>query len=206
MEGSDQIIDLDTLTTTDSGIVFQFYKDSFDAPAGKGSGEKIEPPERRLEFPDLSSKGKFPNWRRKLDNSWIHEDTPFFLDERHWNSVEHYVRANFFKKTAPGFYEKFSADSGVVPLSNSLKHAVAATSKSGKLDGETIRPEDVNMDPEFPGKNEKEATFEAMSAKFSQIPHFRELLTSTKKATLKKYKKGSKPEIDTNLIRIRSAL
>ena len=43
-------------------------------------------------------------------------------------------------------------------------------------------------------ENEKEATFEAMSAKFSQIPHFRELLTST--SHFKKIQEGFKAKID----------
>ena len=43
-----------------------------DKPPGKGSGEKIEPPEKRLEFAKLSAKGEFPNWRKKLDNrGWM---------------------------------------------------------------------------------------------------------------------------------------
>ena len=43
LPGSDQIIDLDTLTATDSGIVFQFYKDSFDALLARAQGRKSSP-------------------------------------------------------------------------------------------------------------------------------------------------------------------
>ena len=64
LKGEEQVVSIDMLTKTDPSVVFQFYDKSIDKPPGKGSGEKIEPPEKRLEFAKLSAKGEFPNWRK----------------------------------------------------------------------------------------------------------------------------------------------
>ena len=72
-----------------------------DKPPGKGSGEKIEPPEKRLSLRNLQR--RVSNWRKKLDNSWMDEENPIKLDDYSWNSVEHYVQANKFKQLLQTF-------------------------------------------------------------------------------------------------------
>merc|ERR1711871_1068701 len=81
LKGNEQVVSLDMLTSTDPSVVFQFYEKSVDKPAGKGSGEKIEPAERRLDFAKLSPKGEYPDWRRKLDNTWVDTENTIMLDE-----------------------------------------------------------------------------------------------------------------------------
>jgi predicted NAD-dependent protein-ADP-ribosyltransferase YbiA (DUF1768 family) len=205
IKGPEQIVNIDILTAVDPGVVFQFYDRSMDKPPGKGSGEKIEPPEKRLEFSRLAPKGEFSNWRRKLDNSWEHSDTPFTLDEYKWNSVEHYVQAEKFKNTSPEFYKDFTAESET-EISTKVDTAIAAGSKNGKKGKIVIRDPEIKIDPEYYGKNEKDAITKAMTAKFTQIPHFRELLKATKNATLNKYIPKYPSQIDTNLITIRNSL
>jgi predicted NAD-dependent protein-ADP-ribosyltransferase YbiA (DUF1768 family) len=205
LKGNEQVVNIDILTSVEPGIVFQFYEKSMDKPPGKGSGEKIEPPERRLEFSQLAPKGEYPNWRRKLDNTWYHEKTPLEIDERKWNSVEHYVQASKFKNTAPEFYNEFTAESNS-EISKNVDLAIAAGSKNGKKGKNVIRDPKHKIDPEFYGKNEKEAITKAMTVKFTEIPHFRGLLKATKNATLNKYIPKYSPEVDVNLITIRNTL
>lgn len=205
IRGPDQVIDIDVLASTDPGVVFQFYDKSMDKPAGKGSGEKIDAIYRKLEFAHLSPKGEFPNWRRKLDNQWMHPETPITVEDKKWNSVEHFIQASKFKRTAPEFYTEFSADSNS-DIANNLELAIRAGSASGKKGTSVIRPSDVVVDPEFHGKLESAAMVKAMSAKFTQIPHFKGLLRATKNATLNHYVPGARPTIDTALIKIRTML
>ena len=89
--------DIDVLAAVDPHIVFQFYFQSADKSAGRGTGEKIDANSRKLDFAELTPKGEFSNWRRKLDDKWLHTDMPFELDGQRWNSVEHYVQADKFK-------------------------------------------------------------------------------------------------------------
>ena len=203
--GGSDVIDIDTLTSIDSEIIFQFYDKSIDKPAGKGVGEKMEPASRRLEFAKLSPKGEYANWRRKLANEWMHPDTPILLDNRKWNSAEHYIQAAKFKNTNPEFYKEFAQESGS-NLSCSVESAVAAGSKNGTQDNIVLRDPSIKIDPEYHGRVEKKIILEAMTAKFSQIPHFKGLLAATKKATLNRYVPMDTPVIDSNLIAIRNTL
>lgn len=205
LKGNEQVVSLDMLTSTDPSVVFQFYEKSVDKPAGKGTGEKIEPAERRLEFAKLSPKGEYPDWRRKLDNTWVDTENTIMLDEVHWNSVEHYVQANKFKINHPDFYHKFTVESGS-ELSKDVDMALGAGSKNGKKGKEKIRPDNVSIDPTYPGKNEDIARVKAMTYKFTEIPHYKGLLIATKNATLNKYVRGYPPSLDTDLIKIRNSI
>jgi len=207
LQTQDQIIDLDVLTAIDSNTVFQFYDKSMDGRAGKGTGEKIESVGRKFEFADLSPKGKYPNWRRKLHNKYMHDDNMSIpLDNYHWNSAQHYIEASKFKnKDAADFYFQFTRESES-NISKDVELAIIAGSKSGKKGRKIIRPENILVDNDYYGKREEEATLKAMKAKFS-IPHFRDLLKATKDATLNKYVSPGKPvEVDKNLVKIRTLL
>ena len=205
LKGEEQVVSIDMLTKTDPSVVFQFYDKSVDKPPGKGSGEKIEPPEKRLEFAKLSAKGEFPNWRKKLDNTWMDEENPIKLDEYTWNSVEHFVQANKFKTTSPEFYAQFTAESKS-DLSTDIDMALGAGSKNGKNGKIKVRPDNVTIDPEYPGKKENETRMRAMTYKFTEIPHYKGLLRATKNATLNKYVKGYPPKLDIELVTIRNTI
>ena len=205
LKGDEQIVGIDMLTSTDPAVVFQFFDKSMDKPPGKGSGEKIDPPERRLEFSKLSAKGEFPNWRRKLDNTWIDEENPISLDDYHWNSVEHFVQANKFKSSNPKFYNEFTAESKS-DISKDVDMAIGAGSKNGKKGKLVVRSNDILIDPEYPGKKESDARMKAMKYKFTEIPHYKSLLRATKNSTLNKFVKGYPPKLDTELITIRNTI
>ena len=194
--------DVDVLAAVDPHIVFQFYIQSADKSAGRGTGEKIDANSRKLEFAELSSKGEFSNWRRKLDDRWSHTETPFELDGQRWNSVEHYVQADKFKNDHPKFYISFTADSKTKLSKDVSMATIAGSSKAPP----NIRPTSVVIDPKYSSNQEDTARSTAINAKFTQIPHFTKLLLATKNAILYQYNPGKKPEVATNLILIRKNL
>lgn len=195
-------LDIDVLAAVDPHVVFQFYIQSADKSAGRGTGEKIDANARKLEFAELSPKGEFSNWRRKLDDRWSHTDTPFELDGQRWNSVEHYVQADKFKNDHPKFYISFTADSKTKLSKDVSMATVAGSSKAPP----NIRPASVVIDPKYSSNQEDTARSNAINAKFTQIPHFTKLLLATKNAILYQYNPGKKPEVATNLILIRKNL
>ena len=194
--------DIDVLAAVDPHIVFQFYFQSADKSAGRGTGEKIDANSRKLDFAELTPKGEFSNWRRKLDDKWLHTDMPFELDGQRWNSVEHYVQADKFKNEHPKFYISFTADSKT-KLSKDVDMAIAAANSKAHSN---IRPASIVIDPQYNSKQEDMARSNAINAKFTQIPHFTKLLLATKNAILYQYIPGKKPEVATNLILIRKNL
>ena len=195
-------LDIDVLAAVDPHVVFQFYIQSADKSAGRGTGEKIDANARKLEFAELSPKGEFSNWRRKLDDRWSHIDTPFELDGQRWNSVEHYVQADKFKNDHPKFYISFTADSKTKLSKDVSMATIAGSSKAPP----NIRPTSVVIDPKYSSNQEDTARSTAINAKFTQIPHFTKLLLATKNAILYQYNPGKKPEVATNLILIRKNL
>jgi hypothetical protein len=199
-------IDVDVLTSVDPHVVFQYYARAADKSAGRGAGEKIDAIERKLDFVELGPKGQFPNWRRKLDEDWLHADAPFELDGHHWNSVQHYVQAGKFKKAHPEFYANFTAESQS-KIAGDVQLAMAAGSeKQSNTSGIHARPDNVVVDPTYPGKTEAAALAAGTAAKFTQIPHFTHLLLATKNAMLCRYTPGKKPEVAVDLIQIRKKL
>jgi predicted NAD-dependent protein-ADP-ribosyltransferase YbiA (DUF1768 family) len=192
-------VDVDVLATVDPHVVFQFYVHAADKLAGRGAGEKIDAVGRKLDFVELAPKGQFPNWRRKLDDAWMHSDTPFELDGQRWNSVEHYVQAGKFKNEHYEFYTKFSADSQS-KMAIDVNMAVNAGSAKPPIQ---IRPATISVDPTYAGKKEDAARIAATNAKFTQVPHFAQLLMATKNAMLYQYTPGKKPEVATALILVR---
>jgi len=195
-------LDVDVLAAVDPHVVFQFYVNAADKSAGRGSGENIDAVGRKLDFVELAPKGQFPNWRRKLDDAWLHADTPFELDGQRWNSVEHYVQAGKFKNKYPEFYANFTADSKS-KMASDVSMALVAGSANPPAKN---RPATVTIDPAYTSKKESTARAAATNAKFTQIPHFTHLLMATKNAMLYQYTPGKKPEVATTLILVRKNL
>ena len=187
----------------DPEIVFQFYSKSSDKPyPGKGAGEKI--PEKDVK--DFTALSEIKGWRKMLSNFFV---SPFELDGRQWNSVEHYYQAAKFKKTNPEFYASFSLDKPS-NLSKDPRLAKAAGGKSGKtkIDGKVVelRPKGIEADLDFFGKRKNEEMMRAQFAKFSQNPALKDMLLKTRNAKLTHHVRGSPPVVFTELMKVRKKL
>jgi predicted NAD-dependent protein-ADP-ribosyltransferase YbiA (DUF1768 family) len=178
--------------------VFQFYNKSANKPPGKGNGEKID--EKNINgFSDLR---KIPEWRRMLDDEY---NTTFRVDNKRWQSVEHYYQGSKFKKGFPDYYMMFSLDSES-DISKDVEKAKAAGGKSGKQGKTQIRPKNVVVDPEFFDGRHKKEREKAILAKFEQNENLRRVLLNTKNAKLIHYESGREAEPDNILMQVRKGL
>jgi len=194
--------DLTAATPSDlynNEVIFQFYSRSNKGPKpGKGSGEKISP-DRIKDFVKLAS---IPDWRKKLSNFW---KSPFELDGKKWQSVEHYYQGSKFKKNNPEVYNEFSLDSAS-ELSKDPLMAKGAGGAKGSYKGKRIIPKGVVIDPDF-FKGRSEKTMEdGMMAKFSQNNDLKQMLLETHNAKLIHYVKGGPPVVFTDLMRVRNRI
>ena len=194
-------------------IVFEFHSASAKTPKpGKASNEKI-PTDRRSEFIVL---GKIEDWRRKLDDAWT--EAPFKLDGHRWASVEHYYQGAKFKKHFPDFTLQFSLDSnekGDNLIATDVDLARAAGSKTGKPEGKgkvkvkagvNLRPQNVEIDPDFYGERSENERLSAVRAKFTQNQDLKQMLLATKKAKLMHFIRGAPAEADHILMNVRNEL
>ena len=179
----------------DDSVHFMFYINSANSKPGKGSGEKIDA-KHALLFKDLEL---ISGWRRQLDDEFA---SPFMLEGKQWQTVEHYYQASKFKKGFPDFYESFSLDSGS-EISSDVKKARAAGGKTGRFEKQLMRPTHIKLDPDFYGGRDTVERTKAVTAKFQQNEDIKKTLLSTKKAKLLHFVRGSEPEIDTVLMKVR---
>ena len=176
----------------DDSVHFMFYINSANSKPGKGSGEKIDA-KHALLFKDLEL---ISGWRRQLDDEFA---SPFMLEGKQWQTVEHYYQASKFKKGFPDFYESFSLDSGS-EISSDVKKARAAGGKTGRFEKQLMRPTHIKLDPDFYGGRDTVERTKAVTSKFQQNEDMKKTLLSTKKAKLLHFVRGSEPEIDTVLM------
>lgn len=213
----------------DASVVFRFFAKSENSPLpGKGAGESITK-DKMVDYKDLKT---VPNWRRKLDDTWILDAShALVLDGHQYASVEHYYQASKFQY--PGappanqeFAQLFTLDSGN-RIGRDVGLAVSAGSKSGKhraKDGGEkgdkdeegaavkktkdvlLRPKTVTIDPQFYAGRSDQERRRALVAKFQDNPEMKRLLHMTKRAKLVHYIAKHPPEADLPLMDIRRTL
>ena len=195
----DELGEAKILNLYDDNIVFAFNQRSYKKRMpGKGAGETI-PLESGQQFAQLA---KIVDWRKKLDRGWIQ---PFVLDNHTWASVEHYYHASKFRKNPDqNFYLSFSLDSGT-ETSKDPHMAKAAAGKTGLYKGELLRSKTIKEDPDFETRKEKELD-KANTAKFTQHADLRQALVETKNAKLMQYVRAHNPEVQDDLMILRSKI
>jgi predicted NAD-dependent protein-ADP-ribosyltransferase YbiA (DUF1768 family) len=176
---------------------FLFYSKSSDTVPGKGSGEKM----KEGDLDKYNALRKIKDWRKKLSNFWI---SPFNLEGKRWQSVEHYYQGSKFKST-PEFYHQFSLDSNS-EISKDPALAKAAGGKTGKFKGKLVRPTSIKMDEGYFPDRSKIEMYKAQHAKFTQNDDLMHLLKLTRDAKLVHHTRGSPPVVFENLMHIRSKL
>ena len=185
----------------DEETVFQFYSKSADKPLpGKGAGETINT-SRIKEFAELAS---MVGWRKVLSNFYM---APFKLDNRTWNSVEHYYHANKFKKNHPDFYQLFTVESDS-DISKDAAFAKGAGGKTGNFKKMNYkRPKDIVIDEDFFSSGRAQQVMEAgQRAKYTQNEIPKRVLLATKNAKLQHHVRGSPPIIFYDSMKIREEL
>ena len=192
-------------------IIFVFNSKSKDASPGKGVNESIT-----VESKDMFEKLKnIPDWRKMLSNFYI---SPFKLDGKKWNSVEHYYHSQKFIDEYPEFANVFSLDSKS-EISEDPLLAKGAGGKTGKIliskkpnKYKQFRPKKVTMVDNFYEKNGKGeiAMEKAQKEKYSQNEKLKNMLLATQNAKLvhSERKRGQKSNLVTfyNTMRVREEL
>ena len=217
--------ELDVSDLYDPTVVFRFFAKSEQSPLpGKGAGESI-PADKVIEYKSLKT---IPNWRRKLDDTWIDVEHPFMIDGLQYASVEHYYQSSKFRfeHAAPSNLQfaalfalkslskesKESKESKGSEISKDVLLAAAAGSKSGKWKSKSkdsdkkdilLRPKEVAMDPQFYAGRHLQERMRGLHAKFTQIPEFKKILEMTKRAKLVHYIAKNPPEVDIPLMKTR---
>ncbi len=186
--------DEDDTDTNDGEDVFIYHANSMK---GALVGDKLRPT-HVVKYRILEN---VPGWRRILDDTSI---TPFKLDGKRWQSVEHYKQASKFKKQNPDFYKTFSLDAET-DVSKDVKKARQAGGKTGKL-----RPKNIQIDADYYGVGgmgrAADERFAALVAKFNHNEDARRILLATGSSQLRHYEKGQPLKPDTLLMQARDAV
>ena len=202
----------------DPSIVLIYHYKSADELPGHAQGDHISNKNKVAFIPLLATgKGK-NNWRKKLSNEWCE---PFTLDGHRWLSVEHYYQANKFLKRHPEFYLLFTMDANkkskyydeasiLSRISQDVDLAKVAGKKVPKtiIDGKKIslRPDDVDIDPEFFNGRNTRVLEDGTIAKYDQNDDLAKVLLMTNNAKLINYVFSKPPSISIHLMRVRSKL
>jgi predicted NAD-dependent protein-ADP-ribosyltransferase YbiA (DUF1768 family) len=184
-------------------LVFQFYeKSAARAFPGHGPTEAIP----SLMLPKFTGLHRFPQWRKKLDDSWT--QCQFQLDNHSWASVEHYILGGKFRKN-PEFRWKFALDNPTPLCKNvSLARQAALPQQQTKDNNNVIRlrPSNVHVDSDYTAEQEMKDRVFAVNAKFSQNADLRTLLLATYPAKLKHFLPKRGAVDDAVLMAVRQSL
>tara|TARA_B110001450_G_scaffold92748_1_gene87938 strand:+ start:2557 stop:4458 length:1902 start_codon:yes stop_codon:yes gene_type:complete len=182
----------------DSYTSFTIGPRQLDSKPGTNNTESLGP-EGIKPYIQLAAK---KNWRKLLSNS---AESKLNLDNKSWNSVDHYYNASKFAKNNKEFYNNFSLDSNS-ELSKNVNLAIIGGSKTGIYKNKKIRDDKIIIDRDFFDGRHNEVMKKALHAKFTQNPELSQILLRTKNAKINNYVDGKKPEVNYNLMELRSSL
>lgn len=156
-----------------------YYSKSADKFPGKGINE--HGCEKCLDL------ARVYDWRKLLSNFHI---SPFVIDGKTYNSVEHYYHSMKYRKTSPKFADSFTLESKSKICEDPL-----LAKKAGGKSGGGIRPDSCVLDPQFfGGKVQKYAFLRGMFAKFTQNIELGKILLMTREAELHHGTRGVPPQ------------
>ena len=149
--------------------------------------------------------GEYENWRRKLSNNY---ETPFMVDGYMWNSVTHYVTAQYFKAHSD-YYKDFSLSSTTElgkMLSKNIDMTLATLKPRGIHKSQRVRPSEINPSKTLHSDEVSEYMMKALHAKFTQNEEAKEILMATKEAKIMIFipRRPAKPFM--NLMKLRKTL
>ena len=181
-----------------SDVVFVFYGNAEKtSKPGKADGEKI-PETKRSHYVALS---KIPEWRKKLDDSWIGD--VITIDTHNWSSVSHYLEGAKYKKGYPDMYLQFSLDSGS-DIAKEPKPELAHKKLKMFSEGDK-KAKALKVDVDYALGRDVEERKKALRAKFRDNATMANLLKETKTALLKKKEKRGTPAVpDVLLMQLRN--
>jgi predicted NAD-dependent protein-ADP-ribosyltransferase YbiA (DUF1768 family) len=198
---------------------FVFYSKSPNKKPGDYKGHDWH---EYVKDPKQYSELEKNDWRKMLSNFY---ESPFILDDRVWNSVEHFFHAVKFRdltnnKNNPNykFYETFSLNSekpwSKDPALSKMAGKAGRISAGGKIydkkiEGEKI-PKDVFLRSDFYKGIDKTAMKLGFFAKFTQNKELKKVLLATKDAELyhlvTQRGKNSKLELWEDLMIVRECI
>lgn len=88
-------------------LVFTYSPLTIHPPVGKYNKERVVDPSL---YSDLE---KIKNWRDVLSPSYVSPNGPFYLDGKHWATINNYYTASKYFYTNPEYSSKFSVESGI---------------------------------------------------------------------------------------------
>jgi predicted NAD-dependent protein-ADP-ribosyltransferase YbiA (DUF1768 family)/mRNA-degrading endonuclease YafQ of YafQ-DinJ toxin-antitoxin module len=192
------------ITNLDKSTVFTFHdKASKIVKPGKGENEMID----SSKIHDYTDLAVVKDWRKMLDDDYV---SIFTLENKKWKTVEHYYQAAKFKKHNPHFYNQFSLDDTKSDIAKDVNLAKSAGSQYGLYKKGRkeipVRPNTINIDPDFYGGRKTEERERALYAKFSQNQELKYMLIKTKNAVLQHFIPKQKAEKDYLLMKVRAQL
>ena len=101
-------------------------------------------------------------------------------------------------------YEKFTIESSS-DISKDPALAKGAVGPTGKYEGKKVRDDKIKIDPGFFDKKDEVMSM-AQKAKYEQNKELADILLKTKDAKLMHFKRGSEPERQDILMKIRTEL
>lgn len=171
--------------TPSKEVIFQYHEKSADTKAGFGNGEKIQ----LNQISDYTELNSINHWRRLLSNGY---STPFLLDGKMWNSIDHYYYASMFVNTNRALYDYLAMDSNSDVSTDYLK-AKKFLEKNRKY-----------IEENFLQTKAKDVMYRAMKAKYEQNREARRALLATKNATLYRYIHKREPVKAEILMKVRN--